>query len=148
MSYGFSISIDQVVDLLGLERDPRHGHGRASYNVKCPFCDDKKYHMNINPGKNAYNCVHCQGDKTGGGALDLYGRAALGVELRPGKTKAGGNGDFIFAKLCEALSISKPDGIVAQRLTRVAPVTPRRASDERLCAFLEKTDRKKREKAE
>ena len=41
----FPISIDSVVGLLGLERSPRYRHGAVSYNVRCPFCDDRKFHM-------------------------------------------------------------------------------------------------------
>lgn len=104
----FSIPIDRVVDLLGLVKEPSYTRGAASYNVKCPFCGDKKYHMNINTVKNTYNCVLCCKDdgKSGGGALALYGRAALGVELKPGKRSAGGNGSWIYAKLLEALGSS------------------------------------------
>lgn len=102
----FSIQIDSVVDLLQLERDPK-GSAGASFQVKCPFCSDPKYHMNINTIKNTYNCFRCGGKHTGGGALDLYGRAALGEELIPGKKEFGGNGNVLYAKLAEALGMQK-----------------------------------------
>lgn len=100
----FSIRIDAVVDLLGLERAPGGRRGR-SFQVKCPFCDDPKYHMNIDTMKNTYNCFRCGGSHSGGGALDLYGRAALGIELIPGKKEDGGNGNILYAKLAEALGM-------------------------------------------
>lgn len=107
MSQQFSIAIDRVVDLLGLERDPRRQKA-TSYNVRCPFCGDTKYRMNINTEKNTYNCVHCAGEKTGGGALDLYGRVALGTPLIPGKARDGGNGNVLYKQLAEALKIAQP----------------------------------------
>lgn len=99
----FPICIDDVVDLLHLERSP-HGGGRESYQVKCPFCGDSKYHMNINTVKNTYNCFRCGGSHTGGGALDLYGRVALGKDLIPGR---GGNGSFLYEKLTDALGVQR-----------------------------------------
>lgn len=107
MPQQFSISIDRIVDLLGLEREPKNRRGN-SYNVRCPFCGDTKYHMNINTEKNAYNCVICTGEKNGGGALDLYGRVALGTPLIPGKAENGGNGDVLYKKLAKALRIPQP----------------------------------------
>ena len=103
----FPISIDRVVDLLQLERDPKAYGGGAKYKVRCPFCGDRKYHMIIDTDMNAYKCFHCGGEKTGGGALDLYSRAVLGERLRPGKKKDGGNGDEIYARLAEALNMGR-----------------------------------------
>lgn len=102
MSLQFSISINEIVDLLGLEKDPKSS-GASSYYVRCPFCGDKRYHMNINAEKNTYNCNRCTSAKTGGGVLDLYGRVALHTELKPGKPEQGGNGSVIYASLKEAL---------------------------------------------
>lgn len=102
----FSIQIDSVVDLLQLSRDPKGGGG-SSYQVKCPFCGDSKYHMNINTVKNTYYCFSCGGSRTGGGALDLYGRVALGKELIPGKAEDGGNGSYLYAKLADALGMQR-----------------------------------------
>lgn len=132
MSQQFPISIDSVVGLLGLERSPRYRHGAVSYNVRCPFCDDRKFHMNINTAKNTYNCLHCPGDKSGGGALDLYSRAALGYELRPGKQQNGGNGNVVYKKLAEALHLQSPVQIVATKAARDEIHSVRRASDDQL----------------
>ena len=134
MSQQFPISIDSVVGLLGLERSPQYRHGAVSYNVRCPFCDDRKYHLNINTAKNTYNCLHCPGDKTGGGALDLYSRAALGCELRPGKQRDGGNGSIIYKKLAEALHLQNPMPSVTAKTQRKKSPSVRRASDDRLNA--------------
>lgn len=68
------IRIDQLVDILGLERERRSGKG-DSFNVKCPFCDDHKYHLNVNTAKGVFNCPRCS---TGGGKLDLYSLVRFG----------------------------------------------------------------------
>ena len=96
----FSIEIEQIVDFLGLQRKQGNRQGASSYQVKCPFCQDQKYHMNINVEKNAYSCTHCG---QAGGALDLYGRIAHNTPLIPGKRRAGGNGDVLYAKLYQDL---------------------------------------------
>ena len=133
MTTQFPISINQVVDFLSLEREPRFRSGATSYNVRCPFCGDRKYHMNINTQKNTYYCFHCSGGKTGGGALDLFSRAFLGCELIPGKTQNGGNGSYIYAKLLDALGLPshsyQPPAI---RSSNPKSETPKRAPDSRL----------------
>ena len=101
----FTIAISDVVDLLGLERNPRDRSGASSFNVKCPFCDDngKKYHMNINTQKNVYFCPRCMDANAGNsGALDLYGRVRFGTPLRPGV-----NGKELYHKLCNELEGTK-----------------------------------------
>lgn len=40
-----TITIDDVVALLGLEIRPGTRPDATSYNVKCPFCDDTKYKL-------------------------------------------------------------------------------------------------------
>ena len=83
----FSISIIDVVNLLGLEKNPRDRVDSTSFNVRCPFCGTgkKSYKMNINTVKNVYFCVKCMDSATGGsGALDLYGRVRFGTPLIPG----------------------------------------------------------------
>ncbi len=130
MPQRFGISIDQVVNLLGLEREPRVRAG-SSYNVRCPFCEDKKYHMNINTEKDTYNCLKC-GGKSGGGALDLYGRVRIGVELKPGKAASGGNGNVLFRALCEELNIGQTKAYTYKQDKRPEAVRIVRASDEAL----------------
>ena len=133
MTTQFPISINQVVDFLSLEREPRFRSGATSYNVRCPFCGDRKYHMNINTQKNTYYCFHCSGGKAGGGALDLFSRAFLGCELVPGKTQNGGNGGYIYAKLLEALGLpSHSYQRPAVRHSVPKPEPLKRASDSRL----------------
>lgn len=97
----FGVSIEQVVDLLGLERKPGNTRGN-SFDVKCPFCGDTGYHMNINVAKNAYHCVRCMdaADK-GTGVLDLYGRVAFGTPAVPGQ-----NTKELYGKLMDALGQS------------------------------------------
>lgn len=96
----FSIGIAEVVDHLGLVRNPQEARDAVSFNVRCPFCNDTKYHMNINTDKNTYRCVRCSLDRKGQGVLDLYGRVALGEPLRHGSDS---NAKALFIKLKEEL---------------------------------------------
>lgn len=95
----FSVPIEEVVDLLQLERDPKSIPGADSFNVRCPLCGDKKYHLNINTRCGLYRCLRCSGDEKNLGVLDLYGRVRLGTPLIPGV-----NSSEIYAKLKEELS--------------------------------------------
>lgn len=131
----FPIEIDRVVDLLGLERDPKGGSG-TSYRVRCPFCsNENRYYMHIDRERNVYHCFHCGGDHAGGGALALYGRAALGLDLIPGGKEVGGNGHYIYAKLAERLGMKQGVPPVEQK-KQVArakePPRNTRAPDEKL----------------
>lgn len=129
----FSIEIDRVVDLLGLECSPRADRRADSYRVKCPFCADTKYHLSISRSKDAYNCFLCS---TGGGALDLFGRVALNTPLVRGKQEHGGNGDTLYVKLCEALGqpLNGPIQSQPKRAIYQRPNSPQRAKDENLHA--------------
>ena len=103
----FAISIADVVDLLGLEKNPRSIQGAAAFKVKCPFCSKsttRKYKMNINTEKNVYFCPACM-DKSvdHSGALDLYGRVRFGTPLIRGV-----NGKELFYKLACELEGSAP----------------------------------------
>lgn len=60
-----TIDIREVVNLLGLKVDPRCSTDSDSFNVQCPFCHDKKYHMNINTVKKCvFVCTLQQGEGT------------------------------------------------------------------------------------
>lgn len=84
----FPVSIDTVVDLLHLEKDPHSNPGAASYYVKCPFCGKgNKYHMNISRAKDTYRCVKCSGDARNLGVLDLYGRVRFGTPVTSSNSK-------------------------------------------------------------
>lgn len=96
-------NIDEVVELLGLEIDPKSNRNSDTYNVRCPLCGDKKFHMNINRRKNAYYCVLCTGDSKKTGVLDLYGRVRFGTPLIPGT-----NGKELKSKLLEELGRGGP----------------------------------------
>lgn len=41
--------------------DPVHRNwkGRGEINVRCPNCNDKKYHLGLSFAKNGYNCFRC-----------------------------------------------------------------------------------------
>lgn len=87
-------TIDEIVHLLGLERNP---YG-TSYKVRCPFCSDvskRKFYMDINTAKGVYYCFKCG---THGGMLDLYSRVKLGEPLRTGDS---GNSKEIFRMIQE-----------------------------------------------
>lgn len=93
------IDIREVVNLLGLKINPKDSVNADTFNVQCPFCRDKKYHMNINRAKNAYACVLCSKEK-GQGVLDLYSRAVHGIRCTTGP---GGNSKQIYKELCDRL---------------------------------------------
>lgn len=116
------ITITDVVSLLGLEINPRQSGNEPSFNVRCPFCGDTKYHMNINTQKNAYKCFKC-GDK-GGGALELYAQAALGTHYIKGP---GGNG----RKIAQAIRAADHRGILYEPRRQVEVIKGNdRASDD------------------
>ena len=104
----FTIPITDVVDILGLERNPRDRAGASSFNVRCPFCDPpgKHYHMNINTEMNVYFCPRCMDTYTqkNTGALDLYGQVRLGTPLIPGV-----NGKYIYHTLMCELESKTPN---------------------------------------
>ena len=61
--------IADVVELLGIRVVRNTG---TQLHCKCPFCDDRKAHLNINLGKNVFRCNRCG---KGGGVLHLYAEA-------------------------------------------------------------------------
>lgn len=67
--------IEQVVDLLGLERADKRAVKAHSFNVKCPECDNKGFHLNINNDKDNWRCAKCG---IGGGMLEMYVRFGMG----------------------------------------------------------------------
>lgn len=103
--------IEEVVDLLGLERDPKSRPGDATFNVRCPFCgqDSRKYKMRINTKINGYYCFKCSGGEKGLGVLDLYGRVRLGVRHIKGSS---GNGNEIMEALLKEMhrDVPSPQG--------------------------------------
>ena len=61
--------IADVVELLGIRVIRNTG---TQFHCKCPFCDDRKAHLNINLSKNVFRCNRCG---KGGGVLHLYAEA-------------------------------------------------------------------------
>lgn len=122
----FSIEIDKIVEFVGIQKDHRSRQGASSYQAKCPFCDDPKFHLNINVNKNAYSCVRCG---QAGGALDLYGRLVHNTPLIPGKKKAGGNGDVLFSNLCKDLYGPNAKPIVREEKQSMVPTGIYRTAD-------------------
>lgn len=59
-------NIEDVVDLLSI---PVVRSSGTQLHCRCPFCDDRKAHLNINLSKNVFRCNRCG---TGGGVLHLY----------------------------------------------------------------------------
>ena len=121
----FSIDIREVVKLLDLKVSPQSDFNGTSFNVRCPFCNDTKYHMNINTVKNAYSCVKCSGGEKGQGALDLYARVAHGVRCVKGQ-----NSREMYRKLCDDLHIEAPVRSRVQKAQLPEVVEIHRASDE------------------
>lgn len=62
-------SIGDVVDLLGIKVVRNTG---TQLHCRCPFCDDKKAHLNVRLQKNVFRCNRCG---KGGGILHLYAAA-------------------------------------------------------------------------
>lgn len=59
-------SIEDVVNLVGIRVIRNTG---TQLHCRCPFCDDKKAHLNVKLSKNIYRCNRCG---KGGGVLHLY----------------------------------------------------------------------------
>lgn len=93
-------NIDEVVDLLGLQRRPGTAIDASTYSVKCPFCKDRHYHMHIDTVKGAYYCFRCCGGEKGLGVLDLYGKVRFGTPHQKGP---GGNGLKLLTALRDEL---------------------------------------------
>ena len=100
MASYFSIPIEQIVDLLGLERSPRNRPGSRSFKVHCPFCNHKGYTMDVDTSLDVYHCFHCPEDiQKNTGALDLYSRVRFGHGLRREESKE------VFKQLCGELGV-------------------------------------------
>lgn len=61
--------IVDVVDLLNIRVVRRTG---TQLECRCPFCDDKRAHLNVRISKNVFRCNRCG---KGGGVLHLYAAA-------------------------------------------------------------------------
>ena len=95
-------NIADVVDLVGIKVIRNNGR---QMDCRCPFCDDRKAHLNIRLDKNVFRCNRCG---RGGGVLHLYS-AACDVSL-----------NTAYEELCR---IFKGDDAVRKTL---ANDTPRR----------------------
>ena len=62
-------NIEDVVELLSI---PIIRNTGTQLHCRCPFCDDRKAHLNVNLGKNVFRCNRCG---KGGGILHLYAEA-------------------------------------------------------------------------
>ena len=99
----FSIPIEDIVDLLGLERSPKSHPGARSIKVHCPFCGHRGYTMDVDLVNCVYHCFHCPDDmQRNNGALDLYSRVRLGVPSYQLDRKK------VFHQLCEELGSKSP----------------------------------------
>ena len=124
MATRFPIRISDVVNLLGLERDPKGTSNASSYYVKCPFCNDKKYHMNICEAKDSYRCVRCSGDDKNLGVLDLYGRVRFGTPC------TNNNSKMLFMELKGELEGAVPNFTLSHETEVFKDIEP--AADESL----------------
>lgn len=121
MREAFPFTIQQVAELVGLIPAPQAKEGTASYNVRCPFCDDTKYHMNIDRIKNTYRCARCE---AGGGALDLYGRI---VHNEPCVAGPNGNSRKLYTMLCNDLHLDTSVNVEIKKKSEIKVIE--RASD-------------------
>ena len=99
----FSIPIEDIINLLGLERSPKNYPGARSIKVHCPFCGHDGYTMNVDVVNCVYHCFHCPDDlQKHNGALDLYSRVRIGApSYQLDRKKA-------FHQLCEELGNRNP----------------------------------------
>ena len=58
--------IEQVIDLVGIQVIRNTG---TQLHCRCPFCDDRKAHLNVRLNKDVFRCNRCG---KGGGVLQLY----------------------------------------------------------------------------
>lgn len=65
---GLEFTISNTIDVLGLNINSTP-QSNGQYNIKCPFCNDKSHHMNVNMSKNMARCARCG---IGVGPLKLY----------------------------------------------------------------------------
>ena len=80
--------IEQVVELLGIEVIRDTG---TQLHCRCPFCADRKAHMNVKIRDNVFRCNRCG---KGGGILHLYAEYGSIFDYadhagRKGKTQQG-----------------------------------------------------------
>lgn len=101
-------NIEDVVELLGI---PIIRNTGTQLHCRCPFCDDRKAHLNINLGKNVFRCNRCG---KGGGILHLYAEAN-GVALCTA-----------YEELCRIFRTGErvPERKVQRAKTRVKPSKP------------------------
>lgn len=59
-------NIEQVIDLVGIQVIRNTG---TQLHCRCPFCDDRKAHLNVRLNKDVFRCNRCG---KGGGVLHLY----------------------------------------------------------------------------
>ena len=59
-------NIEDVINLVGIKVVRNTG---TQLHCRCPFCDDKKAHLNVKISKNVFRCNRCG---RGGGILHLY----------------------------------------------------------------------------
>lgn len=69
--------IEQVIDLLGIEVIRDTG---TQLHCRCPFCADRKAHMNVKIRDNVFRCNRCG---KGGGILHLYAEFCEVTLIRP-----------------------------------------------------------------
>jgi len=106
----FSIPIEDIVDLLGLERSPRNHPGARSIKVHCPFCGHKGYTMDVDVVNCVYHCFHCPEEmQKHTGALDLYSRVRVGQPSYQLDRKE------VFRRLCEELGKGKAQSAVNRK---------------------------------
>ncbi len=116
-------NIEEVIELLGIEKSPKAKPGASSYMVRCPFCGNggsNDYHMSINTKLNAYHCFKCGGGEKGTGTLDLYARVRFGERHTKGPS---GNGKKLLNSLMNELGSSAARQYRSS-VYRAAPVEP------------------------
>jgi hypothetical protein len=71
-----AVTILEAADSLGLAVRP----AGSEYRACCPFCGDTKFHLYLNPQKDAWHCFRCG---EGGGVRDLLQKLGRSPGERP-----------------------------------------------------------------
>ena len=80
--------IEQVVDLLGIEVIRDTG---TQLHCRCPFCADRKAHMNVKIRDNVFRCNRCGK----GGASSIFMRSTvMSISIRLTKNSAKYSGQM------------------------------------------------------
>lgn len=130
MSY---FKMEDVMSLLGIENPS----GRNSFNILCPVCGTKTKKLNINLGKQVWNCPKCS---TGGGVIAFYGFMRHGIDPETLKDNANLKSRLLSEMRSSGCSSSSYEAYRSQKKveeTITAPMAKINTRDKVYRAFLD-----------